>query len=39
MRKCFWDGIGLKKDVLNKKEKVAMKIEEMEAYDERCTET
>ena len=39
MRKCFWDGIGLKKDVLNKKEKVAMKIEEMEAYDERCAET
>jgi hypothetical protein len=39
MRKCFWDGIGLKKDVLNKKEKVARKIEEMEAYDERCTET
>ena len=34
MRKCFWDGIGLKKDVLNKKEKVAMKIEEMEAYNE-----
>lgn len=39
MRKCFWDGIGVKKDVLNKKEKVAMKIEEMEACDERCTET
>ena len=39
MRKCFWDGIGVKKDVLNKKEKVARKIEEMEACDERCTET
>ena len=39
MRKCFWDGIGLKKEVLNKKEKVARKIEEMEACDERCTET
>lgn len=39
MRKCFWDGIGLKKDVLNKKEKVARKIEEMEACDEQCTET
>ena len=33
MRKYFWDGIGLKKDVLNKKEKVAMKIEEMEVYN------
>ena len=39
MRKCFMDGIGLKKTVLNKKEKVAMKIEEMETYNERCTET
>lgn len=39
MRKCFWDGIGEKKDVLNKKEKVARKIEEMEAYNERCAET
>lgn len=35
MRKRFCNGIGLKKDVLNKKEKVARKIDEMEAYYER----
>lgn len=38
MRKCFRDGIGLKKAVLNKKEKVAMKIEEMEVYNGEETE-
>lgn len=32
-RKCFWDGIGLKKEVLNKKEKVARKIEKLEIYN------
>ena len=37
-RKCFCDGIGLKKDVLNKKEKTAIKIEKMEAYNGEETE-